>query len=75
MVYFCSECGTIMERDDDVLICPNCEHSVDVEDYGHEESFLEEIPDIILGMRYSDSDDDEDEDNEYREYYDPEMDE
>lgn len=38
MAYFCSECGTKMAKaDDEVLVCPQCQHSVDIADYEHEE--------------------------------------
>jgi len=42
--YFCYECGTIMDIADlEVLVCPSCHHSVDVEDYSTEEEVYEEI--------------------------------
>lgn len=31
--YYCGECGAEMELFGDVLVCPKCGHSVDVEDY------------------------------------------
>lgn len=37
--YICSECGAIMEFEDeweDTLVCPCCGHSVDLEHYGFE---------------------------------------
>lgn len=37
--YICSECGAEMEFEDeweDVLICPECGHSIDSERYGFE---------------------------------------
>ena len=37
--YICSECGALMEFEDeheDVLVCPKCSHSVDIEHYGFE---------------------------------------
>lgn len=37
--YVCSECGAVMEFEDeweDILICPECGHSVDLERYGCE---------------------------------------
>lgn len=37
--YICSECGALMEFEDEyeeVLICPECGHSVDLEHYGFE---------------------------------------
>jgi hypothetical protein len=54
--YFCYECGTKMEKvDAEVLVCPNCKHSVEIDDYYTEEetyenfygsSVIDEIPDI-----------------------------
>lgn len=36
--YFCYECGTEMKKaDDEVLVCPECGHSVDIKDYLTEE--------------------------------------
>ena len=35
--YICSECGELMEFEDeweDTLVCPACGHSVDLEHYG-----------------------------------------
>jgi DNA-directed RNA polymerase subunit M/transcription elongation factor TFIIS len=41
--YYCYECGAVMEKaDDEVLVCPKCKHSVDIEDYiteGEDEEF------------------------------------
>lgn len=37
--YTCPECGRLMEFEDeweDVLVCPNCGHSVDIDRYGCE---------------------------------------
>lgn len=37
--YICSECGAKMEFEDeweDILVCPECGHSVDSEHYGFE---------------------------------------
>lgn len=37
--YICIECGALMEFEDEyeeVLICPECGHSVDLEHYGFE---------------------------------------
>lgn len=37
--YICSECGGLMEFEDeweDTLVCPECGHSVDLEHYGFE---------------------------------------
>jgi DNA-directed RNA polymerase subunit M/transcription elongation factor TFIIS len=42
--YYCYECGTTMEKaDEDVLVCPNCGHSVDIEDYATEEEDYEDF--------------------------------
>lgn len=38
--YICDECGSNMEKaDEEVLVCPSCKHSVDIEDYGHEHDY------------------------------------
>lgn len=37
--YICSECGKLMEFEDeweDTLVCPHCGHSIDLEEYGCE---------------------------------------
>ena len=37
--YICSECGGLMEFEDeyeDILVCPACGHSVELEHYGFE---------------------------------------
>ncbi len=37
--YICSECGGLMEFEDeweDTLVCPHCGHSIDLEEYGCE---------------------------------------
>lgn len=32
--YICCECGSVMYKaDEEVLVCPNCQHSVDIVDY------------------------------------------
>lgn len=42
--YFCYECGTKMEKaDEEVLVCPNCKHSVDIDDYVVEGEIYEDI--------------------------------
>ena len=36
--YTCYECGAVMEMaDEEVLVCPKCGHSVDIDDYTTEE--------------------------------------
>lgn len=38
--YICSECGGMMEfedEDEDILVCPSCGHSVELEHYGFED--------------------------------------
>lgn len=38
-VYICHECGKRMEWEDaneDILVCPACSHSVDLDNYGFE---------------------------------------
>ena len=37
--YICSECGSVMEFEDeweDTLVCPHCGHSIDLDEYGCE---------------------------------------
>lgn len=37
--YICHECGNLMEFEDeweDILVCPHCGHSVELDDYGCE---------------------------------------
>ncbi len=42
--YLCYECGTKMDKaDEKVLVCPNCDHSVDIKDYSNEEEIYEDI--------------------------------
>lgn len=39
--YICHECGNLMEFEDeweDILVCPHCGHSVELDDYGCEGS-------------------------------------
>lgn len=39
--YICSECGKLMEFEDewrDILVCPHCGHSVELDDYGRDEN-------------------------------------
>lgn len=39
-IYECIECGNIMTKvDEEVLVCPICRHSVDIEDYGCENEY------------------------------------
>jgi peptide subunit release factor 1 (eRF1) len=39
--YLCIECGTKMEKaDEEVFVCPNCNHSVEIVDYGHENDYV-----------------------------------
>ncbi len=51
--YYCYECGAVMEQVDDVLVCPKCGHSVDVDDYITEE----EDYDRFYGINRYDDDD------------------
>lgn len=47
--YICSECGGLMEFEDeweDTLVCPACGHSVDLEHYGMENMMLYIRPEI-----------------------------
>lgn len=42
--YTCYECGAVMEKaDEEVLVCPRCGHSVDIEDYITEEEDYEQF--------------------------------
>ena len=72
--YVCSHCGSLMEFEDeweDVLICPNCGHSIDSDRYGCEsdEKYEKMYPtrEEVCGIE---EEDDEDEDNPYGETYD-----
>ncbi|MBQ8134803.1 MAG: DNA-directed RNA polymerase I [Clostridia bacterium] len=59
--YDCYECGAVMDLIDNVLVCPKCGHSVDVEDWVTEaEDYEEYYPtkEQVLGY---DEDDDSDE--------------
>lgn len=48
--YYCYECGAVMEKaDDEVLVCPQCGHSVDIVDYSTEEEDYEEFNNSIGG--------------------------
>lgn len=40
--YSCYECGSVMELFDDVLVCPKCKHSIDLEDWITEPEDYEE---------------------------------
>lgn len=47
--YICSECGSVMEFEDeweDTLVCPHCGHSIDLDEYGCEgdEKIRKRIP-------------------------------
>ena len=41
--YICHECGAVMEFIGDVLVCPDCGHSTDVDDYCEEEDDYDDI--------------------------------
>ena len=50
--YVCSECGGLMKKaDDTVLVCTKCGYSVDIEDYGVEDDYIDyySSQDEILG--------------------------
>lgn len=60
--YICSECGEIMEFEDewrDILICPKCGHSVELERYGleREEDYEALYPSKEEVLGYSEKDD------------------
>lgn len=70
--YICSKCGKLMEFEDeweDVLVCPHCGHSVELEKYGCEddEKYENLYPtrEEVLGIA-----DEEDDDNPEGETYD-----
>lgn len=72
--YTCSECGKSMEFEDeweDILVCPHCGHSVELEEYGceNEEAYENLYPtrEEVLGVE---EDEEEDEDNPEGETYD-----
>lgn len=63
--YICHECGNLMEFEDeweDILVCPHCGHSVELDDYGCEDEeeyrnlypTREEIMDIVDDSEESD---------------------
>lgn len=65
--YICSECGAVMEFEDkweDVLICPECGHSIDSDRYGcesdEEYEALYPTEEEVLGYN-----EDEDESDDY----------
>ncbi len=68
--YICSECKSLMEFEDefeDVLVCPNCSHSVDLEHYGFEndEDYDAQYPTKEEVVGYEDNEDyDEDDTGE-----------
>ena len=71
--YVCNECGSTMEFEDewkDVLVCPECGHSVDLDYYGseNEEDYDALYPTYEEVAGYEEEDDDEE--NEYGETYD-----
>lgn len=40
--YVCSRCGSPMVKaDDTVLVCTKCDHSVDIDDYGSEDDYMD----------------------------------
>jgi len=44
MSYECYDCGTEMEKaDEEVLVCPKCGYSVDIEDYTEQTEIYEEV--------------------------------
>lgn len=54
--YFCSECAGLMKFEDeneDILVCPNCGHSVELDEYGCED------PEDYDSVYSDDKDDDE----------------
>ncbi len=44
--YICSKCGELMEFEDefeDILVCSNCGHSVDLDRYGFDDEEYEQL--------------------------------
>ncbi len=58
--YNCYECAAVMNLVDDVLVCPKCGHSVDVEDWVTEAEDYEEY----YPTKEEFFDEDENDDNE-----------
>lgn len=53
--YYCYECGAVMVKaDEEVLVCPECQHSVNIEDYATEEEDYEQL--YSGHSKYSDED-------------------
>jgi len=74
--YFCSQCGALMEfedEDEEVLICPKCGHSVDYERYGLEDDdeydALFPTREELVGYDEEDEDDEDDDDEDTGERY------
>ena len=70
-LYTCSECGGRMEFEDDnedVLVCPKCGHSVELEEYGfeHPEDYNDLYP---TKDEFYDSDEDDDDSAPYEEVH------
>jgi len=64
--YTCSQCGARMEFEDeneDILICPKCGHSVDLDDYGSEDDFDDIIPDKTRTSEFVEEDEYESDDD------------
>lgn len=58
--YTCYECGAVMDIVGDVLVCPDCGHSVDVDDWVTEPSDYEDYyptREQIVGDDEDDADD------------------
>ena len=67
--YFCGECGAEMERFGDVLVCPKCGHSVDVEDYMTEYEDEEEYAPTLEELEGLPDEEDEELGETYDEVY------
>ena len=72
--YICSECGAVMEFEDkweDVLICPECGHSIDSDRYGcesdEEYEALDPTEEEVLGYNEDEDESDEIYDEEFDE--------
>lgn len=74
--YYCSECGALMEFEDewrDTLVCNNCGNSVDLDHYGFDsdEEYDSLFPTMeeVCGDEYEDEEDDEYNGETYDEVY------
>lgn len=62
--YDCYECGAVMDVVGDVLVCPKCGHSVDVDDWVTEAEDYEEYYPTKEGFFDENAEDEEDDSDE-----------